>query len=82
MYGFDTKNTHAFKIVKLLKIPLLLQWAGDNVHIFICMSWKSKLAHPLPLMCFPQQTSTFFWHIFGSKEIKDTHLRAHLSHSD
>lgn len=24
MYGFDTKNTHAFKIVKLLEIPLPL----------------------------------------------------------
>lgn len=42
MYGFDTKNTHAFKIVKLLEIPLPLCWAGDNVRIFIWMSWKSQ----------------------------------------
>lgn len=42
MYEFDTKNTHAFKIVKLLEIPSPLCWAGDNVHIFMWMSWRSQ----------------------------------------
>lgn len=41
-YGFDTKNTHAFKIVKLLEIPLALCWAGDNVRNFIWVTWKSQ----------------------------------------
>lgn len=42
MYGFDAKNTRAFKIVKLLEVPLPLCWAGDNVCIFIGTSWKSQ----------------------------------------
>lgn len=42
MYGSDTKNTHAFKIVKLLEISSPLWWVGNNVHIFTRMPWKSQ----------------------------------------